>query len=274
MKKANSLNEQIDRILQVSDYKIPETKRTLVEMVTPIGEVAPMPQQQPAQGQQQPNPQQTQQADAAFEREVDTALNQLIQTLPQQLQQIATTQGDRDGKLEPVGQENQQPATQQPQQAGQPTQQTQPVAESELDEALAATIAGGALAAPAIASLVGKASSYLGKKMDNQTMQQFGEKVSHIAHDLHHKYLEAIKGAIAPYITTLLPKQQETVTNGVFYALVAALGAAGFFGATHAAHSGNVGLAAVEGGLTSVKASELFNAAKGIVPKILGNVVA
>jgi hypothetical protein len=35
MKNTRSLNEQIDRILAVSDYKIQETKRSLVEMVIP-----------------------------------------------------------------------------------------------------------------------------------------------------------------------------------------------------------------------------------------------
>lgn len=39
MKKATTINEQIDRILAVSDYKIQDNKRTLVESVTPKIEI-------------------------------------------------------------------------------------------------------------------------------------------------------------------------------------------------------------------------------------------
>ncbi len=276
MKKANSLNEQIDRILQVSEYKIPETKRSLVEMMSPLGEIAPSPvqtqgaQAQPAVAQQQPP-----QNDAAFEHEIDTALSQIVQTLPQELQKVATTQGDRDGQLEPVGQTAQQPlagqqtvqATQQSQ-TSQPAVPTQQVAETELDEALLATIAGGALAAPAIAGLIGKTASFLGKKLDNQTIQAFGEKVSHMAEHLHHKYIGTIEKLISPLTQRADPQTRTKIANGIFYALVATLGGAGALGASHAAHSGNLGLAAIEGGLTGVKASELISAVRGIIPKI------
>jgi len=271
--KPKSINEQIERILAVSDYKIPETKRVLVEMVTPLGEVTPAAPAAPAaapaaQGQvappQQVNPQQV---DATFEREIDSALNQIMRELPQDLQQVATTQGDRDGQLEPVGQAGAQGSVQ-------GTQPAQQVAEAELDEALLATIAGGALAAPAIANLIGKATAFLGKKLDNQTIQGFGEKVSHIADHLHHKYIGTIEKIISPMTRNATPETRHKISMGIFYALVAVLGGAGAIGASHAAHTGNIGLAAVEGGLTGVKASELITAARAVIPKILGQVVA
>jgi len=252
-----SLNEHIDRMIKISEYKIPETKRTLVEMSLPIGEVAPMGQQP-----QQQNPAQV---DQAFEREVDAALNQIMQTLPQELQKIATTQGDKDGQIEPIGQENQQPAAQ---------PQGNPVAEAELNEAVGALIAGGALALPAIGNLVGKAISFLGKRADSQVIQKMGDRVTHAAEHLHHKYESIIDRILSPLTKNLDPNTRKLINKGVFYAIVAALGGAGAIGATHAVQGGNIGLAAVEGGLTGVKASELVAAARTIIPRILSQVVA
>lgn len=288
MKKANSLNEQIERILKVSDYKIQGSKRSLVEMLTPLGEVAPMaPAQAQATAQGEApaasaEPQNNQQNDAAFEREIDTAMNQLMQTLPAELQKVATTQGDRDGQLEPVGQESQQATPARP--TNNATQSTQtPVAPTGtarvaegagLDEAIGALIGGAAMALPAITGLVGKGLSFLGAKADNETITAIGHKVEHAAHSLHSKYLKVLQGIISPYIASLPPVMQKQVTNGVFYAIVAALGVAGAAGAAHAAHGGNIGLASVEGGLTTVKASEILNAAKEIIPRILSTVVA
>src|SRR5258706_6620112 len=244
--KAKNLDEQINRILTVSEYKIPESKRILVEMMTPLTEIQPLPTTQPIQ-------QNTAQSDEAFEHEIDIALNQLIQALPQELQQIATTQGNKDGQIEPIGQQS--------------------VAEIELNEAILSVLAGGALALPAIGNLVGKAVSYLGKKIDNQTTQIIGQKVSHAAEHLHHKYEGLIDKILSPLTKYVNPQIRKNINTTVFYALVAALGGAGAIGATKAAVGGNVGLAAIESGLSSIKAAELITLARNIVPKILANVV-
>ncbi len=260
-----SLNEHLERILKVSDYKIPQTKRILVEMNVPI--VQNEIEQPPVQQQTQQN---SAQNDANFEREVDAALNQIMQILPQELNKLATTQGDRDGQIELIGQEQNANTPPQP-------QQTNPIQEQidgELNEAIGALIAGGALALPAIGNLVSKAVSFLGKKIDSQAVQHVGEKIGHIAEHLHHKYEGIIDKILSPLTKNLDPNTRQKINKGVFYALVATLGGAGFAGATSAVQGGNLGLAAVEGGLTGVKASELFAAARPIVLKILGHVVA
>lgn len=281
MKKSTTLNEHIDRILKVSDYKIPETKRILAETVTPISEIAPAPVQGQAAPVAQQAPQQQvnpQQGDANLEQQMDIALGQLMQALPQELQQVATTQGDRDGQLELVGQpqapQQQQPQVTQQTQGTQPAQGTQPIAENELNEAILSVLAGGALALPAIGNLIGKTMSFLGKKTDSQTLQAMGQKVNHAAHNLHHKYESIIDKILMPLTKNANPQTRKNINTAVFYALVAVLGGVGAVGATHAVHGGNVGLAAVEGGLSTIKASELVSLAKDIVPKIFSNVVA
>lgn len=274
MKKSTNLNEHIDRILKVSDYKIPKTKRVLVEMVTPISEVAPVQgQAAPAAEQAPQQPVNPQQGDANLEQQMDIALGQLMQALPQELQQVATTQGDRDGQLELVGQQQAPQQTQQTQ-VTQPAQQTQPIAENELNEAILSVLAGGALALPAIGNLVGKTMSFLGKKADSQTLQAMGQKVNHAAHNLHHKYEGIIDKILMPLTKNANPQTRKNINTAVFYALVAVLGGVGAVGATHAVHGGNVGLAAVEGGLSTVKASELVSLAKDIIPKVFSNVVS
>jgi len=246
----------------MSNYDPKKGKKYINESLEEQQPVAQTTNATPPTNQQ---PQQNQaQIDANFEKEVDSALSQIMKELPQQVQQIAKTQGDKDGQLEPIGQQNQQPAAQ---------QQT-PVAEQELSEAILPLVAGAGLALPAITNLVGKSLSFLGSKTDNQTIQSIGQKVSHVGEHLHHKYLDVLKGILSPYIGSLPPKTQEGVVNGIFYALVAALGAAGVAGATHAVHGGNIGLASVEGGLSTVKASELISAARSIIPKILSQVVS
>jgi hypothetical protein len=240
------MDKHIKRLIEMSNYN-PKKGKLLTESINeqPIGSPAPTPA--PAAVGQPPEQNQAQN-DAAFEKEVDLAFAEIVKSLPTLIKQVATTQGDHDGQLEP--------------------------SQQQVTEALGAIAAGTTMALPAIGNLVGKGISFLGQKTDNQTIQAMGEKVSHVAEHLHHKYLSVLQGILSPYTGSLPPQMRDSINNTIFYAIVAALGAAGAVGASHAAHGGQLGLASVEGGLTSVKATELVNAAKSIIPKILAQVVA
>jgi len=186
-----------------------------------------------------------------LENELALAVDQVMRTLPQTLATLAKTSGDRDGQIE-MGQ-NQQ--------------------EAELHEAVGTLIAGAALALPAIGNIVGKVASFLGQRLDSQKIQKFGEVTQHLSHKLHHKYEALIDKILSPLTRYMNPNQRKAANKILFYAIVAALGGVGAAGAVKAAGVGNVGLAAVETGLTGVKASEIVAAAKDVIPKILANFI-
>jgi hypothetical protein len=264
MKK--SMNEHISRMKYLSSYN-GKTRMNEDMQQAPAGQ--PAPAAQPAQGQQpvQQNPQQQAQADAAMEKEMVTALNQVMNDLPNELRQADT---NRDGQLELAGQpaQGQQPA-------GQPTAQTQPatqpLAEAELKEAIGMLAAGAVLAAPAITNLVGKAASFLGKKIGSGDLNQWGEKAKHFAEKMHHSYEGVIDKILSPLTQKLTPQQRKTANKLVFYAIVATFFGFGAGGALHAAGAGKAGIAAAEGGLSGIKASELVAAARQVIPKILSS---
>jgi hypothetical protein len=188
----------------------------------------------------------------SIEHELTIALDQVMKQLPQTLAHIAKNSGDRDGQIE-MGQQNQQ--------------------EAELNEAIGTLLAGGALALPAIGNIVGKVASFLGQKLDNQKIQNFGKITQDLSHKLHHKYEAVIDKVLSPLTRHMNPQQRHAANKILFYAIVAALGGVGAAGAVKAAGVGNVGLAAVETGLTGVKATEIIAAAKDVVPKILANFI-
>lgn len=257
MKK--SLNEHINRMKYLTDYN-GKGKKIMNEEAPVQGQPAPAVQA-PVQTQQPNN----QQLDPNFEKEMQAALNQVMNDLPAELGQLAQTQGNKDGQLGD-GTTTAPQATQ----PTQPTQGTQPIAESELKEAIGMLAAGGVLALPAIANLVGKAASFLGKKVGSGDLNQWGEKAKAFAEKMHHSYEHIIDKVLSPLTKNLDPAKRKVVNKLVFYSIVATFFGFGAGGALHAAGAGKAGLAA-EGGLSGVKASELVAAVRSVMPNVLSS---
>lgn len=194
--------------------------------------------------------------DPNFEKEMQAALGQIMNDLPNEIANVAKNSGDRDGQLELVG-GNQQQTPQQVQN------------EAELKEAILGLAAGGVLALPAIVGMVGKAAQFLGKKIGHGDLNQWGEKTKHFAEKMHHSYEGVIDKILSPFTKNLSPEQKKTVNKLVFYAIIATFFGVGASGAIGAASTGNAALAAAEGGLSGIKAGELVAAAKEIIPKVL-----
>ena len=243
--KKQSLNEHISRMKYLTQYN---GKKKVNESIVTNETIDPN-------------------EEAAFEQEMTAALNQVMNDLPSELQQTAKTQGNKDGQLELTGAApatTTQP-TQQPVQP-QPTQQIQ----EAVDEALVSLVGGTALAAPAIAKLIGAASSYLGKKLGSGDLSQFGEKAKAYGEKMHHSYEHLIDKALNWVLPkTIDPNTRKNINKLVFFAIVATFFGFGAGGALHAGAAGQTGLAAAEGGLSSIKAGELIAAAREVLPKVL-----
>lgn len=275
MKK--SLDEHINRMKYLTTYN---GKKRINEDLQPAP--AAQPATQPAQGQQQPQQNQAQ-IEANLEREMDAAMNQIIQQLPSELKQI---DANHDGQIDVndgAQQQSQQSQVQQPQQPVGTQPAAQRVAEAtalreeiqtqlkQLDE-IVATAAGVVAAIPSMANLVGKAASFLGKKIGSGDLNQWGQKAQAWGHKVHHKYINFIGKLTAPFTKNLTPEKRDKVNNMVFYAIIAGLFAASIGGAVHAAQAGHTALAAGETGLSAIKASELVPAVQEIIPQVLAAV--
>jgi len=265
-----SLTEHINRMKYLTDYNV---KKTIKEDVQPAVAPQQTQQQQPQQNQAQ--------NDAALEKELDIAMNQVVQNLPAELKQA---DANHDGQLTVNdGSQQQQVQQGQPQQAAPVQQATQPaqrVAESaelreevqgQLNE-LFATAASVVAAVPSMANLVGKAASFLGKKVGSGDLNQWGEKAQNWGKKMHHKYIDFIGRLTSPFTKNLPQDKKDKVNTIVFYSIVAGLFAASIGGAIHAAHTGQSALAAGESGLSAIKASELVPAVNEILPEILAAV--
>lgn len=253
--KKQSLNEHISRMKYLTQYN---GKKKVNESIVTNETIDPN-------------------EEAAFEQQMTAALNQVMNDLPSELQQAATTQGNKDGQLDvagqPTAQQAQQPVqgtqpTQQPVQGGQQPVQPQPMQEA-VDEALVSLVGGTALALPAIIKLIGSASSFLGKKVGSGDLSQFGQKAKDFGDKMHHSYEHLIDKALSPLTSRLDPNKRKVINKLVFYAIIATFFGFGAGGAVHAGAAGQTGLAAAEGGLSSIKAGELVAAAREVLPKVL-----
>lgn len=241
--KKQSLHEHLNRIKYLTNYN---GKRIVAESIVTNETIDPN-------------------EEAAFEKTMSDALAQVMNDLPSELEQAATTQGNKDGQLDVAGATTTQP-TQQPVQP----QQTQQIQES-LDEALVSLVGGTALAAPAIAKIIGTASSYLGKKIGSGDLSQFGEKAKAFGDKMHHTYEHLIDKALSRFTQKLDPNKRKMVNKLVFYAIIATFFGVGAGGAIHAGAAGQTGLAAAEGGLSSIKAGELVAAVRSVLPRVLAS---
>jgi hypothetical protein len=126
------------------------------------------------------------------------------------------------------------------------------------------TIASIAIALPAIMGLIakfGKATGnminkVLGKKpTDEDSYQQWMNKLGHIADELHHLYMAPILA-----ITKKFVKEEDMakkIANGIFHAIVATFLIASGATAVKALQSKNLSLATLESALSAVKGGEL-----------------
>jgi len=189
----------------------------------------------------------TPEAEEALSKEIEAALKTVLNELPKELKEI-TDGGELE--LNPAFDKE---------------------ASQELNEALGALIAGGALALPAITQILGKTVKWAGGKIGSGDLKEWGGAIEHIGHDLHHKYEKILDKILSPITKNMSPDKRALTNKLIFYSIVTVLGGAGIAGAAKAAGAGQAGLAAVEGGLSSVKVSELIAAAKEVLPRVLGN---
>lgn len=238
MKK--SLDEHINRMKYLTDYSGKGKKK--------INEQAPVqtqPAAQPAQGQQPNIEQQLDQLlnSPQLDQELNNAMATVTKTLPADLSKIAKTTGDRDGQLEVTE-------------------------ELRVDEGLM-MVAGAILAAPKIVELMGKGLSKAGVKVSSQTLQKWGEKLSHFGHAIHDKYIGAIETILKPITGYMDDQQRHALAGTLLTMIVAGLGVASVSGAIHAAQAGHAALATAEGGLSLIKGVELAEKVRELLPAAL-----
>ena len=201
-------------------------------------------------GEQQTNQNQTQQAsqdpnrDAKIARNIDAtmdqAMSQFVSNLPDMISNFVNTAGDKDGVLDAEGVYDSEQAVQQQQQQQQTTQQVNEssVLELKFDESKflecmdegelnEAGIMGLVASAPAILKYGGKASQWVGKKMNSQWLQKWGNRAAKAGENLHHKYIHAIEKVIAPFMPNASKEQIHQAANGIFMGGVAVLFAGG-----------------------------------------------
>jgi hypothetical protein len=135
------------------------------------------------------------------------------------------------------------------------------------------TVAGIALALPAIMGLVakfGKAAGnivrkVLGKKpTDEGEYQEWMAKLGGIADDLHHLYMAPIKGIVSKFIKD--KAKSDKVSNAIFHVIVATFLVISGATAVKALQSKNLSLTTLESALTAVKGGEV----KAFISSIAG----
>lgn len=126
------------------------------------------------------------------------------------------------------------------------------------------TAASIAIALPAIMGLVAKlgkaagnmVNKMLGKKPnDEAAYQQWMDKLSHIADELHHLYMAPIEAIVKKFVKD--PAKAHKVANGIFHIIVATFLVASGATAVKALHSKNISLATLEGALSAIKGGEI-----------------
>ena len=135
------------------------------------------------------------------------------------------------------------------------------------------TVAGIALALPAIMGLVakfGKAAGntvrkILGKKpTDKGEYQEWMTKLGGIADDLHHLYMAPIKGIVSKFIKD--KAKADKVSSAIFHVIVATFLVISGATAVKALQAKNLQLSTLEAALTAVKGGEV----KAFISKIAG----
>lgn len=260
------------KILEESFNKM----KTLIESrlsEAPVAQAAPaqaaQPAAQAATAQPQAAPVDTQKRDQQISQNIDVtmdaAMKTLVDSLPELLANFAKSSGDKDGAVDAPGvyDNNAQPESGQ---AAQPIQEGTlreiTFDESKFMECMGeelneAGLIGLVASAPAILKYGGQASKWIGKKMNSQWLQKWGDKTAKAGEKLHHKYISLIEKVLKPLMPNATPEQLHKAADGIFMSGVAILFAGGL------AHPGL---------LTGVKGGELgelaLNALKGAMPSL------
>jgi hypothetical protein len=126
------------------------------------------------------------------------------------------------------------------------------------------TVASIAIALPAIMGLVAKfgkaagamVNKVLGKKpTDEDAYNQWMNKLSHIADELHHLYMAPLESIVKKFVKD--PAKAKQVANGIFHVIVASFLIASGVTAVKALQAKNVSLATLEGALSAIKGGEV-----------------
>lgn len=249
------------KILEESFYKMKSLiESRLIEAPVTTAQSTQTQSQQAVVDSQKRDQQISQNIDATM----DAAMKTLVDSLPGLLSNFAKTSGDKDGAIDAPGvyDNNVQPKDGQ-------TQQAKPIKEGELKgitfdeskfmECMGEKLNEGGLlgivaSAPAILKYGGKASSWVGKKMNSQWLQKWGDKTAKAGEKLHHKYIGIIEKALKPFMPNATPEQLHKAADGIFMGGVAILFA---------------GSLANPGMLTGVKGVELGQFAANTIKNVL-----
>jgi hypothetical protein len=126
------------------------------------------------------------------------------------------------------------------------------------------TIASIAIALPAIMGLVAKfgkaagamVNKVLGKKpTDEDAYNQWMNKLSHIADELHHLYMAPLEAIVKKFVKD--PAKAKQIASAIFHVIVASFLLASGVTAVKAFQAKNVSLATLEGALSAVKGGEI-----------------
>jgi hypothetical protein len=126
------------------------------------------------------------------------------------------------------------------------------------------TVASIAIALPAIMGLVAKfgkaagamVNKVLGKKpTDEDAYNQWMNKLSHIADELHHLYMAPLLAVTKKFVKD--EEMAKKIANGIFHVIVASFLIASGVTAVKALQAKNVSLATLEGALSAIKGGEV-----------------
>jgi hypothetical protein len=141
----------------------------------------------------------------------------------------------------------------------------------DINEAGLAVVGGAIIAAPKIMNMIGKGVRQLGIKTKSEWIRSAGEAAYEASHKLEHAYQNVVINGLRklPKYAKTEDAQLRSIASGIILGLTVAAGIASLSGLASAAQAGNVGLSAVEGGLTGVKGAEVATAARTMLPNIL-----
>ena len=252
---AGLISEGVYKELSEQDPVTPQAP-----VAQPTNQVAP----QPVSSQVQPaNPAQ----DATAEKNVEDAIMKVINNLAPQLDYVAKTQGNHDGKLEVVPEQFEIMSEDQEIEIDLDEAEN-PFTEQKMDEGLA-LLGGLALSAPAILKGGSWLAAKLGKKVDSATLQKLSTFLANKSDKLHHLYLGAIEKIIQKLYPSIDPKTNAKVSGIILTVIIAALAVDATATASHAFKVGQMAHAGAEGILASIKSSEVGATIAKEIPDIM-----
>jgi len=247
MKRYANLNEQVSRMKQLS-------------LITEIGEqpVGQQPTAQsgqlPAQNVQQQTNQENPVQDAQVDTELETAIKMAIQSLPTEMPAITR---------EVVKNQNT------------PVPAPVPVGEEQLHEFGTEAIGLGIsifLTAPKLTEMLGQAVKQFGISTDIKLIRNIGNKLAVLGKNWHHLYINMIEKAIVPFTKGLDEQNRKIWAERILISMIVGAGVTSALGAIHAAEQGELGMSALESGLGGVKATEIANSLKSVLPKLVSTI--